>query len=375
MIEDDVARHARRAPDGIAAVAVDAAGRDSTLTWAELWERSGAAATTLLSFGVRAGDTVAYQLPNRLEFLTLTLGALRIGAICEPLMPIFRERELRFMLAESAAPVLIVPGRFRGHDHGQMARELTEELPAIRHLLVLGDDDPPDFESLEPDDEAVAARRPQLSAIAQLLFTSGSTGEPKGVMHRHEVLDRAADAHIAHFGLRSADVIYIPSPLAHQTGWLYGMWIAWRLGATQVVQESWDADVAFDAIGRHGVTFTQAATPFLADLVRVAEDRGGRAVRGTRCACSSPPAPRSHATLPAARVTCSTPRSAAASAQPRAAWAPGSSPDSGTNGRGRAMAWRWPMSRCGWSTTRAASCRPGPRATSRSAPTRCSPGT
>ncbi|MFZ0388002.1 MAG: AMP-binding protein [Solirubrobacteraceae bacterium] len=274
MIEDDVARHARRAPDGIAAVAVDAAGRDSTLTWAELWERSGAAATTLLSFGVRAGDTVAYQLPNRLEFLTLTLGALRIGAICEPLMPIFRERELRFMLAESAAPVLIVPGRFRGHDHGQMARELTEELPAIRHLLVLGDDHPPDFESLEPDDEAVAAHRPQLSAIAQLLFTSGSTGEPKGVMHRHEVLDRAADAHIAHFGLRSADVIYIPSPLAHQTGWLYGMWIAWRLGATQVVQESWDADVAFDAIGRHGVTFTQAATPFLADLVRVAEDRG-----------------------------------------------------------------------------------------------------
>jgi cyclohexanecarboxylate-CoA ligase len=69
-------------------------------------------------------------------------------------------------------------------------------------------------------------------------------------------------------------VIYIPSPLAHQTGWLYGMWIAWRLGATQVIQESWDAELAFDAIRRHGVTFTQAATPFLADLVRVADDRG-----------------------------------------------------------------------------------------------------
>ena len=63
------------------------------------------------------------------------------------------------------------------------------------------------------------------------------------MLHRHEVLDRAADAHIAHFGLRADDVIYIPSPLAHQTGWLYGMWIAWRLGATQVIQESWDAEV------------------------------------------------------------------------------------------------------------------------------------
>lgn len=274
MIEDDVARHARRTPDGVAAVAVDAAGHDSTLTWAQLWERSGRAATTLLSFGVRPGDAVAYQLPNRLEFLTLTLGALRIGAICEPLMPIFRERELHFMLAESAAPVLIVSDRFRGHDHGEMAHELIVELEAIRTLVVLPDDDEPGSEASDPDEQAIAARRPQPSAIAQLLFTSGSTGEPKGVLHRHEVLDRAADAHIAHFGLRADDVLYIPSPLAHQTGWLYGMWIAWRLGATQVIQESWDAERAFETIGRHGVTFTQAATPFLADLTRVAVQRG-----------------------------------------------------------------------------------------------------
>jgi cyclohexanecarboxylate-CoA ligase len=280
LIEDDVARHARRAPHGVAVVAVDAAGRDSTLTWAELWERSGRAATTLRSLGVQPGDAVAYQLPNRLEFLTLTLGALRIGAVCEPLMPIFRERELQFMLAESAAPVLVVPDRFRGHNHGEMAHALAGELQAIRHLLVLADDDEVPFEALDSDDAVIAACRPQPSAIAQLLFTSGSTGEPKGVLHRHEVLDRAADAHIAHFGLRTDDVIYIPSPLAHQTGWLYGMWIAWRMGATQVIQESWDSEIAFDAIGRHGVTFTQAATPFLADLVRVAEGRGR--VRGAQ---------------------------------------------------------------------------------------------
>jgi cyclohexanecarboxylate-CoA ligase len=277
LIEDDVARHARRAPDGIAAVAVDAAGHDTTLTWAQLCDRAGRAAATLLSLGVQPGDAVAYQLPNRLEFLTLTLGALRIGAICEPLMPIFRERELGFMLTESAAPVLFVPDRFRGHDHAAMANGLRDELPALRHLLVVdGTRTDGTLAFVAPDDAAVAARRPEPSAIAQLLFTSGSTGEPKGVLHRHEVLDRAADAHIAHFGLRADDVIYIPSPLAHQTGWLYGMWIAWRLGATQVIQESWDAEVAFDAIGRRGVTFTQAATPFLADLTRVAVQRDHR---------------------------------------------------------------------------------------------------
>jgi len=274
LIEDDVARHAARAPDGLAAVAISADGSEHRLTWSQLWAQSGLAAAALLSLGVAPGDAVAYQLPNRLQFLTLSLGALRIGAVCEPLMPIFRERELRFMLAESEAPVLVVPDRFRGHDHAAMAAGLRDQLPALRHLIVVDDRGAPELTCAEAEPSVVARRRPRPSAIAQLLFTSGSTGEPKGVLHRHEVLDRAADAHVAHFGLRSDDVIYIPSPLAHQTGWLYGMWIAWRLGATQVIQESWDAGLAFEAICRHGVTFTQAATPFLADLTRVAGDRG-----------------------------------------------------------------------------------------------------
>jgi len=69
-------------------------------------------------------------------------------------------------------------------------------------------------------------------------------------------------------------VIYVPSPLAHQTGFLYGMWIALRLGVPQILQEAWDADTGLDAMRRFGVTFVQAATPFLADLTRVAEETG-----------------------------------------------------------------------------------------------------
>jgi 3-phosphoshikimate 1-carboxyvinyltransferase len=119
-------------------------------------------------------------------------------------------------------------------------------------------------------------RGPGPQDTAQLLFTSGSTGEPKGVLQSHASLNTAAAMHIDHFGLTADDVIYAPSPLAHQTGFLYGMWIALTLGATQVIQTHWDADVAFDAITGHGVTFVQAATPFLADLVRVASERGRR---------------------------------------------------------------------------------------------------
>ncbi len=82
---------------------------------------------------------MAFQLPNRLEFVTIALGALRAGAVCEPLMPIFRERELAFMLGESRARVLFVPREHRGRDHGAMAEGLRATLPRLEHVVVLPD--------------------------------------------------------------------------------------------------------------------------------------------------------------------------------------------------------------------------------------------
>ncbi|HTX11586.1 MAG TPA: AMP-binding protein [Solirubrobacteraceae bacterium] len=269
MILDDLDRHARERPGERALVEVSADGSVRELTWAALENESTGVASELLRLAVLEGEPVAFQLPNRLEFVTIALGTLRAGAVCEPLMPIFRERELEFMLRESAARVLFVPDTFRGRDHAAMAQALRETVPSLEHVIVLRD--ATDFAS-SPSETHFPALSPDQHA--QLLFTSGTSGEPKGALHRHEVLDRAADHHIEHFGLGTDDVIYAPSPLAHQTGFLYGMWIALRLGVPLVLQEVWDAEIGLDAMRRFGVTFVQAATPFLADLTSVAEERG-----------------------------------------------------------------------------------------------------
>jgi 3-phosphoshikimate 1-carboxyvinyltransferase len=268
MILDDLQRHARERPDALAVVEVGADGDVRELTWSGLADEVNRVAVSLASLGVGNGDTVAFQLPNRIEFVTIALATLRLGAICEPLMPIFRERELSFMLRESGSRILFVPNQFRGRDYGAMAEGLRPELPALDHVVVLDGPVP------AVDPAPLNAPHPRPDQIAQLLFTSGTSGEPKGALHRHDTLMRAADHQIEHFGLTGDDVIYIPSPLAHQTGFLYGMWIAIRLGVPQVLQEVWDAEVGLDAMQRFGVTFVQAATPFLADLTRVATEAG-----------------------------------------------------------------------------------------------------
>lgn len=270
-------QHARERPDDRAVVEVGEDGRRREWSFSQLERAAERWAALLLELGVKPGEPVAYQLPNLLEFVAVTLGTLQIGAVCEPLMPIFRERELAFMLRASETRVLIVPGEFRRHDHAAMAYGLREQVAALKHVVVLNDDAQSYGASVERGGSGVGevgvapVLRPAMSA--QLLFTSGSTGEPKGVLQTHASLNLAARMHIRHFGLSAADVIYIPSPIAHQTGFLYGMWIALMLGAPQVVQTVWDAEVGFDAMRATGVTFAQAATPFLADLVRIASER------------------------------------------------------------------------------------------------------
>ena len=370
MILDDVERHARERPGERAVVEVGADGTVRELTWASSSATPTGSRRRCCELGVRPGEPVAFQLPNRLEFVTIALGhaAGRRGVrAADADLPraravVHARREPR---TRAVRPGHVPRPRPRG-DGGRgpagvaRARARRRARRAATTTLLDGTD-----RAASP-----ALERDQL---AQLLFTSGTSGEPKGALHRHDVLMRAADHHIAHFGLGAEDVVYVPSPLAHQTGFLYGMWIALRLGVPQVLQEAWDPEVGLDAMRRFGVTFVQAATPFLADLTRVAEDRG----RTTRAsdAPSWPPAPPSPASSPAARARCSAPRSAAPGAPPRAAWAARSRPATRPTAPGAPTAARWPTSSCASSTTPAPDSPPAGRATSRSTPTACSRAT
>jgi 3-phosphoshikimate 1-carboxyvinyltransferase len=289
-ITEQVRRWARERPSELALVDVDSPVARAW-SWRKLCDDVDRAAALLLELGVQPGEPVAFQLPNVGEFVVIALAALRIGAVCCPLMPIFRERELGLALERSRARVLIVSDGFRGRDTVAETAALLErdEAATVEHALVVAVDPTPGSElpddgdvrwqrwaaavdNITVDADALDARTPAADAPAQLLFTSGTTGEPKGVIQRFDTLTRAVAMEIEHLGLGRDDRIFIPSPLAHQTGFLYGMWLAWFLGVPQIVQATWEPNRAAAALREWGGSFVQAATPFLSDLVNVVEE-------------------------------------------------------------------------------------------------------
>lgn len=270
-------------------------GARHVLRYRELDDRVARIAAALQRLGIRPGEVVSFQLPNWWEFVAIHLACLRIGAVSNPLMPIFRERELGFMVDFAESRVLIVPARFRGFDHEAMIAGMRTKLPKLEHLFVVGGEGDNAFETALLGFEPVVAApvpEPDPSAVIMLMYTSGTTGMPKGVMHCSYTLDYNVARIIERCRLTADDVIFMGSPLAHLTGFLYGMWMPMMLGATMVLQDVWQPETAWRLIGEERVSFAMGATPFLADLTHSEARKAHNSDRFRLFVCGGAPIPR-----------------------------------------------------------------------------------
>jgi cyclohexanecarboxylate-CoA ligase len=243
------------------------------LSYAELGDRVARVAGALRRLGVASGDVIAVQLPNWWEFVVVALAGGRLGAVVNPLMPIFRERELGFMLGFAEAKVLVVPRVFRGFDHEAMAAGMRADLPKLEHVIVVDGEGENAFDRmlLGGSDRVEAPARLADSALrpddlAVMMFTSGTTGSPKGVMHTSNTLIACTNSLSGRFHLTSDDVMLACSPVGHMTGYAAVMVLAVRLGATTVLQDVWQVKDGVHIMVDEGVTYTAASTPFLTDI-------------------------------------------------------------------------------------------------------------
>ncbi|MDQ8705657.1 AMP-binding protein [Streptomyces sp. LHD-70] len=296
-ITDFLDEVAARTPDKVAF-----ADPRRQITYGELKQEVDRCALGFLELGVRPGDVVSFQLPNRIEWVVTHFAASRIGAVSNPLIPIYREREISFMVGLAKSKVIVVPSEFRGFDYPAMVERLRPEWPHLEHVLVVdgkpGQGVLPWSEFMatpweeQRDGAELATLRPDPNEVTLLIFTSGTTGEPKGVMHTHNTLVAANSPLPARLGITDESVIHIASTLAHLTGFLYGARLPVQNGATGILQDVWDARSFVELVEKHRITYTSGATPFLHDLLGAPNLAGQDLSSLERFCCMGAPIPR-----------------------------------------------------------------------------------
>jgi cyclohexanecarboxylate-CoA ligase len=268
---DAVAAH----PEKQAAVGYDVQGNQlRSLTYRELGELADRLAAGLLQLGVRPGDAVSVMLPNWVEFAALMFAIARVGAIYSGIPAAYGQREATFMVRRVKSRVMVIPIVYRNRDYLELARQIQREAPDLEHVVVLGDAPAEKgFLSFSALAESRPVALPEVSpgSLVHVGFTSGTTGEPKGVMNTHQTLDAVLFRFIDHHGtdlLNDGLINLIASPMGHHTGFLWGVLFTTLLQGRGVYLEHWDREVAARLIQSEGVTWMPGAPTFLQDLLQ-----------------------------------------------------------------------------------------------------------
>ena len=255
-----------------------------TATFAEVYAQAQRLASAFNVLGLRPGGVISLQLPNWIETLAINLAACMGGLVVNPIVPIYREAEVGYILKDARTRLFLVPRSFRGFDYPDMARRLRKGLPDLQEVVVLGGsaEDCTSYEALlRLGGTSTVHATPDANAVKLVLYTSGTTGAPKGVLHSHNTIMSEIDAVIRFWGIDTRDVVLMPSPVTHITGYLYALELAFAAGVQVVLMDRWNAAQAVDLIARHGVSFSVGATPFLKELVAAVES-GGTALPSLR---------------------------------------------------------------------------------------------
>jgi cyclohexanecarboxylate-CoA ligase len=273
---------------------------DSALTYSELDALSSALATGLRSLGVAAGDVVAVMSRNRVEFGALIFAINEIGATYTGIPATYGAREVRQILSQSEAAVVVA----EEGTSASIVRGLRDELPALRHVVVMAENSaraPVELGSGEVSysdvlrHEVPGAADDDYAAVCHIGFTSGTTGAPKGVMNTAQTLESILRSWVDHVGgpdaLGEPLVNLVASPVGHHTGFCWGVLLSAYLGGTSVHLDRWQTLVARAAIEEQRVTAMFCAPTFVQDLIAGGAPAPGDSL--TMITVAGAPVPRS----------------------------------------------------------------------------------
>jgi acyl-CoA synthetase (AMP-forming)/AMP-acid ligase II len=246
------------------------------VTLTDVLARGEVVAASLHRRGVRPGDVVAVQVPNWVEGAVVYAAAMLLGAVIVPIVHIYGPAEVGFILRQSRARVLVVPGRWRRIDYHARVAELGD-VPDLETVVVIGDDVAPDAVAWAELERGPAGPLPAPTwtsdEVAFQIYTSGTTGEPKGVQHSHDTI-LAEVRSLAAMAAEREGAMLGCFPAGHIAGVLSFL-RTFVLGTTSVLMDAWDASRAAFLVEEHRVGST-AGTPYFVTSLLDAADAEGR---------------------------------------------------------------------------------------------------
>ncbi len=230
---------------------------DVRLTAAALADRAQSTAGGLLDLGVGPGDVVSWELPSWWEAAVLAIALDWIGAISNPIIPIYREREVGFVARQAGTRMLVVPGEFRGFDYRGLAAAVRRETPDLEYVAVVRDapgDDMVGFEELRRSTTRPPRHRRSPHDVAMLFYTSGTTADPKGVMHTTSTIGAYTRSGVEVMGTGRDDVGLLQFPLTHIGGLAAFIATPLLAGSRVVYLDQWEPGRALALIESEKVT-------------------------------------------------------------------------------------------------------------------------
>jgi acyl-CoA synthetase (AMP-forming)/AMP-acid ligase II len=213
------------------------------------------------------------------------------------MLPIYRAKELRYMLTVGRTRVMFLPDSYRGHDHVSMVGALEPEVPDLttRVVVPLEGGAVPDgwvpFGSVLARTGDSPGPEPLAGDVSELIFTSGTEADPKAIMHTEQTTNFSVRAAWTSLSMDRDDVVWMPSPVGHSTGFNYGVRMALYHGLKLVLQDRWDGAEAARLVEAERCTYTLAATTFLRDIVAAAGRGAGDISSMSMFGCGGAPVP------------------------------------------------------------------------------------